>query len=202
MRQQRSSDGINFYRGYRQLVNSQKSGRGRQRARVIAPLAVLLAVMLGVSAVFLVNNRQKSRELAEIGAQMERIRPDYEQAAALAAERERMEGRSRLLQSSRFLFTVYPPLTQELFDRVRACAGDVFNISAYAYEEGTRTLVVDASADSVNEVPLFVERLRETELFERVQYTGYTSENEKAYFCTVGCTLGFGDSAGNADGEG
>lgn len=190
MNQQHAGDCINFYRGYRQLVNSKKSDVGKRRVRIIAPISVLAVALLGVAAVVFAEIREKTDALDGIQLQMEQRQTGYEQARALSDECAKLEERYNQLAAGRFLFTINPPLTRELFTQVRACAGDIFNISAYAYDETTRTLTVNASADSVNEVPKFVERLRDTELFESVQYTGYTSESEETYFCTVGCTLG------------
>lgn len=197
MIQPNAGNGINFYRGYRQRVNSSKNDRRRRRARLIVPMAALLAALMCVSAMVLLKNRQKANELAELQTQTAALSPEYDRALALDTQRGQVSARYELLALNQMLFCGYPKLNESLFTSVRDCAGSIFSISAYAYAETTRTLTLNASAKSVNEVPRFVERLRGTKLFESVQYTGYTSESEKTYFCTVGCTLTF---SGEADG--
>lgn len=195
-------DSINFYRGYQQWLASQKNHESKRKARLVAPLALLLAVLLGVAGILLAQNREKRRQLETINAHMESLRPDYQEALDVQSRLSVANATYQALAAGQFTFQVYPTLNAGLFDQVRECAKDIFNISAYSYDETTRTLSVDASAESVNEVPKFVERLRATGLFESVHYTGYTSDDSQEYYCTVGCTLAYFSGAQAAGEEG
>ncbi len=195
------NDSINFYRGYQQKLASQKSKVNNKRLGLILPLALLVAVLIGVSGYLLAQNRQKQRELEALQAHIAGIQGDYEQAIALQSQLNTANATYQALAAGKFTFAVYPTLDATLFNQVRECAKGIFNISAYSYDEATCTLSVDASADSVNEVPKFVERLRATKLFDGVQYTGYTSDDTQEYFCTVGCTLPFAYGSGDTEPE-
>lgn len=199
-----SSNSINLYEGYRQLLSHQKNDKSVQRLKLIVPLALLALVLLAVSGVIVYQNIQKSRELKMIQQQIDALGASYAQAQELSGKHEELSNQYGNLTFNRMLFNIYPPLNKPLLEKVRDCAQDgrIFTINAYSYSEENITLVVDASADSVNELPKFVERLRETELFSSVQYTGYTSDRAADYFCTVGCMLGTEPFEDEAEAEG
>ena len=102
---------------------------------------------------------------------------------------DRREALADELQADADLVEALPLLDENLFVQVNACAAGKFNISVYRYNEETRTLEIDASAPSVNDVPALVEALRDTALFSSIQYSGYTSDTDGVYYCTVGCVL-------------
>lgn len=184
------SDGINLYEGYLALVKKEKHPNGGQnRFLLLLPLIVLTAALLTVAGVKVAQNLRRSAELAKIEDRISAISDDYTAAEELSAQSGSLSAQADELEMNRFLFTMYPDLDQKLFEKVRACAGTIFVISEYGYSEQDQALILQANAASVNEVPKFVERLRDTELFQSVQYTGYTSDSSQRYFCTVACTL-------------
>ncbi len=180
---------INLYESYLQQTKKEQSSKSGKRITLILPLALLLLILLGISGKLLLNNMEKRREADALDAELATLSAEYDSALSLEGRRDESAATYESLSSARFVFTLYPSLTQDLFMQVRTCAAGIFNISQYAYEETTGMLTINASAASVNEVPLFVQRLRDTGLFSLVQYTGYTSKDTTEYFCTVGCTL-------------
>lgn len=182
-------NGINLYASYLQQVKKEQGGKSSKRTALILPLVLLAVVMLGISGRLLLNNMEKTRQLAALEDETAALSTAYDSAQSLEARRDETTETYEALSSARFLFELYPTLTEDLFAQVRDCAAGIFNISQYAYDETNGILIIHASAASVNEVPQFVQRLRDTELFSLVQYTGYTSEDTTEYFCTVGCTL-------------
>ncbi len=187
MRRIGASD-VNFYAG---LVRSRKR-RSAQRARRAArflPLLLLLFVLLAAALALHTQNRNREGELLRLNAELNEQSADYERARALSERDALLKEQYSGLQMSALVFSMYPQLPKTLFEQVRTCAGDVFTIGVYRYDETTGVLSLDAAADSVNEVPLFVERLRATGLFERVSYAGYTSDTGGTYYCTIDCAL-------------
>ncbi len=187
MRRTGASD-VNFYAG---LVRSRKKQRAQRARRAIRflPLLILLLVLLAVSAALYTQSRTREQALLLLNAELERQSADYEKARALSERSALLTERYSGLKLSAFVFSMYPQLPKTLFERVLSCAGDVFTISVYRYDETSGVLSLDAAAASVNEVPRFVERLRATGLFERVSYAGYTSDTGGTYYCTVDCAL-------------
>lgn len=187
----RGNRGINLYESYRRQVHRERSDKSKRRARWIVPLAALALALLVFAGVMIGQNIKKSMELDQLRSQSDALQPAYEQASALSQRRAELENIYGSLAYNHLLFALYPALSEALVTQVRDCAldGTIFTIHAYAYDEENLALVLDASAESVNEVPLFVERLRQTQVFRSVVYTGYTSDQDSDYFCTVGCTL-------------
>lgn len=181
--------GINLYESYLAQTKKEQSDKTGKRVALLLPLAALLLALLAVSGRQLIINREKSEAVDALTAEIDALTPAYENVQALQTLRGETEATHEALAGARFLFTLYPAPTRDLFVQVRKCAEGIFNISDYRFEEATSVLTIDASAASVNEVPLFVQRLRDTELFSLVQYVGYTSKDTQEYFCTVDCML-------------
>ena len=187
MRRTGASD-VNFYAG---LVRSRKrrSAQQARRAARFLPLVLLTLLLLAAALALHMQNLGREGELLRLNAELAKQSAAYEKARALserdALRKEQYSG----LQMSALVFSMYPQLPRTLFEQVRTCAGDVFTISVYRYDETTGVLSLDAAAASVNEVPLFVERLRATGLFGRVSYAGYTSDTGDPYYCTIDCAL-------------
>lgn len=182
-------NGINLYEGYLQKSKREHGGKSAKLFTMLLPLLLLILVLGGFAGKILLDNREKNKELAALDEQIASLSAAYEETQTLAVHRDDVVTTYESLSAARFLFELYPAPTKELFTEVIDCADRIFNISEYEYNETTGILVIDASAASVNEVPQFVQRLRDTGLFSLVQYTGYTSNDSEQYFCTVGCTL-------------
>lgn len=191
MKNTRSATGMNLYEGYLALQKKEKGPGVSKRVLALLPLGVLLLILLGIGAFFGVKNIALGRQVKNSQARIEALQPAYDQAVALERENGERQGTYQELATGHLLFSLYPALTREVFTKVRACAENVFTITQYDYSEADGVLLVYANAASVNEVPKLVERLRDTGLFRSVHYTGYTSDSNQRYYCTVGCTLDY-----------
>ncbi|MEG1523943.1 MAG: hypothetical protein RRZ24_08945 [Clostridia bacterium] len=183
------NDSINFYEGYRRQIKRRKSSGQKRQVLVFLPLMVIAGLMLISAGVLLVNNMYKTQRIYQISERISAIQSDYLAAQSLSLQYEESVALNDRLAVENAQFNLHPLLTRALFTDVRTCAGNIFEINHYFYDEANGTLVIDANAASVNEVPKLVERLRGTGLFSSVQYTGYTSDSTQRYYCTVGCTL-------------
>lgn len=182
-------NGINLYESYLQQSKRTQGEKSGKLLTLVLPLALVALLLLGFAGKLLLDNREKSAELTALDGEIASLTGAYDNAQALEARRDEAAAIYERLAGARFLFTLPPAPTKALFTQVRACAEGVFNISQYDFNAATGVLTIDASAASVNEVPQFVQRLRDTGLFSLVQYTGYTSRDTTEYFCTVDCTL-------------
>lgn len=187
MRRTGASD-VNFYAGLARSRRRQDAQQARRAARFL-PLLVLLLALFAAALALHEKNRGRERALLSLNAELEKRSAAYEKVRALSERNALLKEQYSGLQMSALVFSMYPQLPRTLFERVRSCAGDVFTISVYRYDETTGVLSLDAAVASVNEVPRFVERLRGTGLFQRVSYTGYTSDTGGTYYCTVDCAL-------------
>lgn len=180
--------GINLYEGYLRLLKKEKSGE-EKKSLVFLPLIGIAAILLAVAAFLFLRNGAKQKEIAALDAEVNAVQPEYDRAQSVSDTYQNVDNAYQNLAASHFLYDLYPTLTRKLIERVQDCAGTVFEITNYGFDETTGALVLHATADSVNDVPDFITSLRDTELFTSVQYTGYTSDTDGNYYCTVGCML-------------
>ena len=182
-----NTNNINFYTAYRESHREKKSP-ARWLAALL-PLLVILALIVVATMVIRLSNLQLTNEVDAMTRQIQLLEPQHLDTKALSERSAMLQGLADELQADADLVADLPVLDENLFVQVNACAASKFNISVYRYNEETRTLEIDASAASVNDVPALVEALRDTALFSAIQYSGYTSDTDGVYYCTVGCVL-------------
>lgn len=179
---------INFYARYEQ---QKKRGRKAKNKNLwlILPLLLVAGLMAGLAADILMQNAAKNARLKSLDASIAGMQEDYDDVSLLSYRASALGNEYAALQSSEVLMSLYPALSRQLFYTVKDCAGEAFTLDKFSYDEANLTLIVDAHAPSVNEMPRFVEALRATGLFSEVYYIGYTSDSDGDYYCQAGCTL-------------
>ncbi len=180
---------LNFLQAYEDVRKSAGKKKAGRTFAVIAPLALLAAALLTVFLLLVAGNAERVMRLAALEEQMAVLRPQYDETLALTERRSALNAELAALEAGLAASETAPTVDKALFAAVSECAGDIFTISLYRYEEQARLLSIDASAPSVNDVPDLVECLRATGLFSSVRYTGYTSDADGVYSCTVDCAL-------------
>ncbi len=178
---------INFYTAYRDSQRAKKPSA--QWLAGVIPLAVVLIAVILVAVSIRFGNLQKSAVLDGLNRQIQQMNTEYEEVQTLMTQSDSLSVLAGELQTDRNMAAALPKLNENIFRQINACAASIFTISVYRYDERTRMLEIDASAPSVNDMPELVEALRDTALFESVQYVGYTSDTDGVYYCTVGCLL-------------
>lgn len=182
-----ATNNINFYAAYRESHREKKSPA--RWLTGLLPLLVILAVVVAVAMFIRLGNLTITNEIDAMTRQIQLLEPQRQETTALSERSAMLQALADELQADADLVEALPLLDENLFVQVNACAAGKFNISVYRYNEETRTLEIDASAPSVNDVPALVEALRDTALFSSIQYSGYTSDTDGVYYCTVGCVL-------------
>jgi Zn-dependent M28 family amino/carboxypeptidase len=181
------TNNINFYAAYREGHREKKSPA--RWLRGLIPLLIILGIIIAVTMFIRLSNFKTSNEVDAMTRQIQLLAPQYEDTKALSERSATLLALADELQADADLAESLPQLNENLFVQVNACAAETFNISVFRYNEETRTLEIDASAPSVNDVPALVEALRDTKLFSTIEYSGYTSDTDGVYYCTVGCVL-------------
>lgn len=182
------TNSVNFYEGYLARTKKARDDKTAKTLTIVLPLALMALALLGVAGKFLLDNRAKQAKIDALDARISELNAAYETADARAERLSDAQTELDTLSANRVMFNLYPVLTRDTLVQVRACATG-FTISDFTFDETTGVLGVKASSDSVNEVPAFVQRLRATGLFSKVQYTGYVSDADQVYHCTIDCTL-------------
>lgn len=66
-------------------------------------------------------------------------------------------------------------VTDNLIMRIIECQSDIVKVNSFSYSDGTVTLSCTSATE--NEASMYVTRLRETEVFEWVDYNGFAGSN-------------------------
>lgn len=73
----------------------------------------------------------------------------------------------------------YPQLTQATFDQLIIAAGVPVTIQSFAYTRDAQAIQIVVEAKSANESEEFVRRLKASETFASVSYSGYTAMEQQ-----------------------
>lgn len=191
--------GINFYTPYK------KNPARRKAVGEAIHYAIPGLVVLGVCAVicgglFFINTL-KQTELDELDAYLmdvNNIEMSME-ADRLSAELALLKKKTSSAQTMEEAIGSYPKVNGQVTDTVIACGGSTVEIEVQSYLAETGTLSLLATAANVTEINAFIDRLEMSNLFERVEYTGYTYlEEARVYNINVVCYLA--ESAGKQEG--
>lgn len=180
--------GIDLYAGYQRLAKQKKSTAVKPG---LAFLPLLLLVLI-LAAVYLIAWRKTyalQKDERALDDRIAALQPRYDQAQEYSGEASTVDELYSELLNANALFNMYPVIRGDLILQVEACAAGIFDVTAYGFEETSGVLNMNAKGPSVNDVPVFIGRLRDTGEFTSVQYTGYTSDTEGVYYCTGSCLL-------------
>jgi hypothetical protein len=106
----------------------------------------------------------------------------YEQA--LEEENEQLIGQYMAVGGICQNLGTYPQITSSVLKALSDCAGD-WNIDlsgiSYDADSGVLTLIVSTASEDLKQIRGFVEGLRQLELFEDLDYTGYSYQGDGQY---------------------
>ncbi len=178
---------INLLEASKKLSEAQAGKKAGWRYAL--PVAVVFGVCVLVLAVFLVMNfvlrvqADKKYKWIEAPENQEA----YQQALAVEAQAERIEEAIAAVRHTEENLSSYPELTSEVIRRISSVGGSTsIRIRGYDSKEGILTF--EAGSTKVIDIPSYIEELQATGLFHKVDYTGYTYEDE-IYTLSLSCTM-------------
>lgn len=182
--------GINFYLAYKKNPERQKAvGEALHYA---IPGAVVLGICAAICGGLFFRNTLKQAELDELDAylmDMNNLEMSME-ADRLSAELAVLKRKTAAAQTMEEAVGSYPKINSKVTDTVIACGGRTVEIEVQSYLAETGTLSLLATAANVTEINAFIDRLELANIFERVEYTGYTyMEEAGVYNINVVCYL-------------
>ena len=87
----------------------------------------------------------------------------------------------------------YPTLNSDIKNRLKECAGDAVTVEITSFNRDSGVLSMDAAAVNVRDINGFVAALQEQEVFEAVEYSGYTLvKGQNIYNIHIVCALAEG----------
>lgn len=191
---------INLLSSYRK--NSEREEKEEKGSadwkHLILPLSVLALCAVIYGGVMFLNFRvQKQIDKTMHWIEAEDVQKKYKEAKALEKEKEVLLADIHEVRENLDSQKTYPKLDRTVVEKISAAggAGIVSNISGYDAETGEMTF--EARSGTAIDIPAYIRRLTQTELFHSVEYTGYVFEND-AYTLSLLCTLK-GNEGGDKD---
>lgn len=166
--------GISFYR---QLRQEQKEKRKQQEMlNLFLPPGVVLVVGLLVTA-FMGNTYFSGlRELKQIQKTMQESakatgNASYEMASASV---DAMQYKINKVEDIWEHLMSYPIINSSIEQTLEECAGSGVSVEIKSFQRDSGVLTLEASAKNVWNINGFVTNLQEQDIFEAVEYSGYT----------------------------
>lgn len=180
----------------RQLRRGNKENAKRRRLISFLFLpAAILAICLVITGVLGIRYIKESRELKRLqemmqDAEMIEDHTTYELAAANINNMEQKMKEAKELWSH---LMSYPTFCSDVEAALLNCRGSDIELEIRSFNRDSGVLTLSASAQNAASVSGFIERLREQEIFESVEYSGYTLDSGKgSYSIHVVCIMAEG----------
>lgn len=171
------------------FVRQLKSGgkdmeRRHERNVLMAPAVIVLAVCLMITFFMGNNYLQKNRELLKLQQYMQEesaaaSHSTYELASAnVAGMQQKMEEAEILWQH----LMSYPTINTAVRDTLQTCAGEEVRLSIKSFNRDSGVLSLEATAEDVRNINGFIAALQQQEIFESIEYSGYTLVKGQNYY--------------------
>lgn len=171
-------DAGNLFIQYRRT--SESSMRRRSLMKQVTPVVILLLVMLLITGFFGGHYWLTSRKLEEVRSYNES--PEVLELSArydeLEAEMQwKQMQKAALIRAARNIES-YPYFNSSITDVIAGCTMGEVTFSIRSFDAQTGVVSVDTAAPDVEIINQFIDRLEEKDIFERLDYTGYTWSDE------------------------
>ena len=159
---------------------SERSLKRKSLMKQITPVILLLLVMLVITGFFGVHYWLTSRKLEEVRSYNES--PEVlEQSARYDEVEAQMQWeqmqKAALMKAARNIES-YPYFNSSITDVIESCTMGEVTFSIKSFDAQTGVISVDTAAPDVEIINQFIDRLEEKDIFERLDYTGYTWSDE------------------------
>lgn len=173
---------LNFVRQLR--MGGKEMEKRYERAILAAPAVIVLAVCLVIT--FFMGNSylKKSKELHRLQEAMQdsetlSSHTTYELARANVSNMEQQMGEAEILWKH---LMSYPTVNTSVRDVLETCAGEEVELAIKNFNRDTGVLSLEASAKDVRDINGFIAKLQEQEVFETIEYSGYTLVKGQDYY--------------------
>lgn len=180
-----------------------RKGELRRITLIVLPIALCIAFLttFGVLQILISRSSEEEKMLQEYLEDAEQ-REYYDQALSLIEqdEVERLE-QQKLTELIETLDEIQR-LTPEMVEQIRTAASGNAEIRELAYSETEGTLTLLGVSNTVESAARFSQGLRESGVFEELDYSGYQVDGANRYEFTVTGTLKGGAEDGAESGDG
>ena len=158
---------------------------------VVASLAVMLVILAGCMTVKILKNR----ELKDAEAENQLMEVQVMEYDMVTARNSFISSQySSIVGLDENIYT-YPVCNTDVMNIINKCAGKYADIEYNSFDAASGTVSVSAKSGTVDEINMFIKELTEQDIFNDVNYTGYTYMDDTGEWnINVNCTLS--ESAG------
>lgn len=184
------------------LLSSYKKNSGKEKDEIrlwkhaVIPVAVFAVCAVVYGGICLMNVRtQHQIDKTTKWMESEKVKTAYDEAMALESEKEALQTAVGQVEQMKGRRMTYPKLDRTVTAQIEAAggAGIASNISGYDMENGE--MKFEAKSAAAIDIPSYIKRLAQTNLFHTIEYTGYVFEND-AYTLSLLCTMEGTDEGG------
>ncbi|MGN1179941.1 MAG: hypothetical protein ACI4SD_01915 [Suilimivivens sp.] len=162
---------------YGQLKLDQKDRKNRRDiAGLLLPSGIVLVICLLITAFMgntYVSGNREFRKMQKTMQENETVNASasYEMSAASV---ETMKYKISVVEEIWTHLMSYPTVNSSIEKILFECAGGAVSVEIKSFQRDSGVLTLEAVAKDVRDINVFVEKLQEQEIFEAVEYTGYT----------------------------
>ncbi len=189
---------VDFMKQLRQ--ESPQMARKREKLGLVLPAVIVFAVCLIITLVMGGIYLGRSAELNKIqrvtqDSSIADNRASYEMAQASIDRMEQTMGEAEDFWEQ---LMSYPTIHSSINEVLQSCAGNSgVSVEIKSFTRDSGVLALNASAGDVRTINEFIEQLQQQEIFEAVEYSGYTlTKGENRYNIYVVCALSEGAGRG------
>lgn len=126
------------------------------------------------------------------------VQEQYRAANEKTTESERLAAEKNQLDQMKTNLDTYPDLTEEKISKIVDASGSDLEVHIKSYDALTGTLTFNALSAKVIDIPGYVHKLENTELFSSVNYSGY-SYDDSQYSLMLSCVMKATETGGDAE---
>ncbi|MDF2568080.1 MAG: hypothetical protein K0R90_1536 [Oscillospiraceae bacterium] len=180
---------INFYEIYNK--KPEKSKAQKDRKKIILSIILIVFVLGSVYGFLEYQSYLSARQLEKIKTYTKN--PAYVSLYKLSQEQEvtlskKREEKGNLLRIQKALES-YPVLSNDEFDALKKAGLLDIITKELTYDHESAKLSFIATVHSVGELPAYIDRVRQTGIFNDIVYEGYTATKNNQFDFVVSCIL-------------
>ncbi|MGN0377673.1 MAG: PilN domain-containing protein [Suilimivivens sp.] len=170
---------------YGQLKQEQKERKSRREiAGLLLPSGIVLAICLLITAIMgntYFSGTREFHKMQKIMQENETVNASasYEMASASV---ETMKYKISVVEEIWAHLMSYPTINSSIEKILFDCAGDAVTVEIKSFQRDSGVLTLEAVAEDVRDINVFIENLQKQEIFEAVEYTGYTYVSGLDYY--------------------
>lgn len=172
--------------------NSKANQKNHERKQLILPVAIAMGVCLVVTLGLGYMRLQSKMELSSLQKQIEQEQTESGQVNGQITEQELQVMQQKLLTADTIWSHLqsYPTMSSKVETALQECANEGVILETKSFQRDSGVLTIAATASDVMAINVFIGNLQKQELFEAVEYNGYTySKGQGNYIIHVVCSL-------------